>query len=313
MTALALALLLAAPARAQGPLGADPLRPAEEDFAAGRYAELVGALADGGVRRLPRRARARAYDLLGQSHERLGQVENALRVYQFAVGLYPKDINILSSLANLLHGSGLDERAQSYFARVLAIHPHNAVANRGLAEIRRAQGMLAESAAHYERALAELPQDPALWRGYAQALGGLKDYPKAAEALQKALALSRDPPTLLELARNQRRRGLRVEAHATLSQVLEAWVEPALFDLQGLWRLEDGEPAEAAQSAARALQLDALDPLARWIRASAALRRGDRAAARIDLEAAAAQDQHPFIARAAAATLEGLGRPGSGR
>ncbi|MFX9630925.1 tetratricopeptide repeat protein, partial [Acinetobacter baumannii] len=86
---------------------------------------------------LPRRRRARGFALLGQSYERMGRIEEALRVSQLAQGLYPDDIDILSDLAELLHRSQLDDRARPYYLRVLKIHPNNAMANRGLAEIER--------------------------------------------------------------------------------------------------------------------------------------------------------------------------------
>ncbi|HVE14414.1 MAG TPA: tetratricopeptide repeat protein [Elusimicrobiota bacterium] len=304
MRALFLAAVLSLPAAAQPPLRPEPLTPVEDAFAAGRFADVVRALQDGGVSRLPRRSRARAYDLLGSSHERLGQTEMALRVYQLAQGLYPKDINILSGLAGILHRNGLDQRAQAHYERILAIHPNNSAANRGLAEIRRSQGLLDESAAHFERALDETKNDAGLWRDYGETLAEEKLLDKAADAFRRSLAIARGPDALLDLALLERRRGDRAEASRLLDEAERSQPEPALAGLRALWLLEDGQTARASAAAEAALRADALDPLARWVRASVAIRSGNLPAARADLEAAAAQQEQPFIAQISAAMLE---------
>lgn len=299
---------------ALAPRGGDSLAEARGWFAAGEYSKVAERFAGDAIRKLPRSRRAEAYDLLGQSYNRSGRLNDALETLQLAEGLYPKDINILSDLAHILSRAGLHDRARPYYQRVLDIHPNNAAGNMGIAAIYRRQGMLAKSEYHYRKALDEEGWDrnPDLWRACAEVLAERQRFEEAAEAIHRALALKRDVRSLLSLARFHRKRGLMDDAYARIDEAAAAAPEePGLLLQKALWLLEDGRDAEAEEIASSVLELEPADALARWTRASALLRSGKLVRARADLiAAAAAERRHPFVARAARAMLRELARAG---
>lgn len=283
-----------------------PLSEIERLFAERKYGEVVQALDSERIRGLPRRARPRAYDLLGLSLQDMGDVSRALQVFQLAEGIYPKDLNILTDLASLLHSSGLHERARPYYERVLRIHPNNARSHLGLAEIHRSQGFLARSEEHYEHCLREWNMHAFIWRDYARVLAAERKLDRAADAARRALALQREPDTLLLLATVERGQGLKDAAYAGLAEA--AGLAPERLDLtleKALWLLEDGRLDEAKAAASAALRTSPDEPLAHWVKASVALRRGFPTEAKMELASAASQEG-TFVSRAARAMLEAL-------
>jgi tetratricopeptide (TPR) repeat protein len=251
---------------------------------------------------------AQAYLFLGMSYKRLGRLSEALSTYQLASNLFPKDINLLSELGDILHQAGLDEQASPIFDKVLSIHPNNARGHLGLAEIDRRLGLLEESADHYERALELMPDQAGLWRDYAEVLLGLRDLKTAELAIRKSLALVPEPDSLVDLALIQRAGGRVDDALSTMEQAFSA--APQRDDIalaRGVWLLEAGRYEDAKAAAASRLQGDDKDPLALWIQARARLHDGHREQAIKDLRlAAGAVRSNPFIARAAKALLEQL-------
>ncbi|MFA5137594.1 MAG: tetratricopeptide repeat protein [Elusimicrobiota bacterium] len=288
----------------------DALRETEAVFAAGGYPEVIARLGEGGVQKLPRRSRAAAYHLLGQSYLRTGESVLALQTYKVAEGLHPKDLTILTDLADLLRSAGLADLARPYYERVLDIHPGNAVSHVGLALVFREYGNLAKAQEHYELALREWDRNPVLLKGYAEVLADRGDLAAATRAIRRSLDLQVEPDALVCLARLQRRQGAKAESYASLADAALREPRRAEWALQrGLWLLEDGRFDEARELADRLIELDAASPLARWLRASIAMRRGQLAAAEEDLAAAAASRDDPFTARVAGAMLELLEKP----
>lgn len=276
----------------------------------GLYSEVVSELSEKAIAELPRRNRPEAYLLLGRSLRLTGDFGAALQVFELAEGLYPRNLNLITELATVLHQTGLDDRARPYFERVLKIHPNNAVSNSGIAEIYRAQGNLAASERHYRRALDEEGWDKNadLWRDYGEVLAARRRYDEGAAALEKAVALSGSADALLSLARVQRLRGRADEARAGLAAAIlhDPEREDAILQ-RALWELEDGHLDAARASAELVLSADSKHALGRWIRASVHLRRGERELASADLAvAAAAERTDPFTAQVSRAMLERL-------
>lgn len=288
--------------------GGDPLRAERMLFEDGRCEKVVLHLKEARIAELPRRRRSDAYELLGACHQRLGNLPAALQTYQIGAALHPRDVSLLTHLADLLYRSDMHDRARPHYEKILSLRPHDAQAHLGLAEILRLQGNLAGSQRHYEKALEEWDRNPGVWRDYAHVLADRGDYKAAAAALDKALELSPTAETLLSSARFHRRHGAAGLAYTRLEEA--RMDDPARLDLalqKSLWLLEDGRPEEALAQAQTALAADPDHPLGRWIRASVALRRGDLARAREDFTAAAqVEASHPFIAKTARAALNQL-------
>lgn len=304
-----LAALAAGCASSRGSLAVDPLKAERALYDSGRYAEAAAAMTPERLRRLPRRARGDGYALLARSLQSQGRTSDALAAYQLAEGLYPKNLEVLTGLAWLLHGQGLSDRALPFFRRAAAIHPNNAAANLGLAEILAANGDLATAEDCYRRALAapEWEGNPSVLRGFAEVLSARQKPAEAAAAVTRALAKDPSAATLLTAARIERRRGERDASYRRLAEAMAT--DPAREEAmlqRALWFLEDGRLPEA-EADADALLSRAEGPLARWVRGAVRARRGDLAGARADLASAAAQRREaPFVARAALALLEEL-------
>lgn len=276
-------------------------------YETGKYEQVIEALPPQTIETYYGQDRAHAYLLLAMSRQRKGDVEGALGVFQLAVQLFPKDINLLSALADLLHGEELDDRARPLYEEVLRIHPNNATAHVGLAEIERSQGFLERSIHHYEQALIELPNNASTWRAFAAVLSERRDYPKAIAAIEKSLSLEpRSPESLEALAIFQYRQGLRREADETIDRAIELAADKKELRLErALWLLEGRELDASLKQAREVLREDAENPLALWIRASVELRRGQRTEAIRDLKAAGSKaSQYPFIASVAHAMIE---------
>ncbi|MEE8425154.1 MAG: tetratricopeptide repeat protein [Elusimicrobiota bacterium] len=288
----------------------DPLEHQQKLFAEGKYAQIIAELGKSQITGLPRRQRARAYIMLARSYEFTGADDRALQTYQLAVGLYPKNLELLTHLGGLLHQAGLDDRARPHFERVVSLHPNNAAANLGLAEIHRAQGFLAKSREHYEKTLEEWAKNAALWRDYAGLLSEQRNFVLARTAIQISLDLTGDSvETYLAYARIERRHGLNDSAYRRLEKALA--IDPADIELnlqKALWMLKDGRIEKARKLAERMIEKFPEEPLAHWIRASTSLRMGKHAWAAADLRAAASAERtHPFIARTARAMLLEMG------
>ena len=300
------ALLLAACASLR-PAAPSALAEAKALFAAQRYAEAAARLTDVEIHKLGSREEARAYELRGEAEERLRRPDEALRTYQTGVALFPRDLNLLTNLGDLLHHNGLDDQARPFYERVLSIHPNNAASHLGLAEAERKLGFLDRAAAHYEATLVIQGDQADLWRDYAEVLMESRRLPQALEAISRSLALRQEPAACVVEARVLWKLGRKADAYAALARAERMTGARADLKLQrGLWRLESGELDLAAADAAAALKLDASDPLGLWLRASVSLRRGRILDARKDLERAVRQRGAPFVAAAAGVMLKQL-------
>ncbi len=300
--------LAAAPAWAiWGPL-VDPLSEPKRLYEAGNYPQVIARLGPDSLQRLRSRDLRRAYFYLGSSYERTSQADRAVGVYELGVKLYPKDINLLTRLAGLLHRMGLEEQAQPLFQRVLTIHPNNAQAHLGLAEIDRSLGFLERSAEHYERVLEAWPENAGIWRDYAEVLLEQRETKTAELAIRKALALSPEAESAVDLALILRAAGRLEEALEILNSLnsLEGTGGPELSLARALWLLEAGRLEEAKALAERVLKADPADPLGRWLRARLLLKAGRASEALKDLEAAASSREAPFVARVSAAMMKRL-------
>lgn len=276
-------------------------------FEAMRYGDVVTLLSDRELRTLSSRDLPRGYELLGLSRERLGRSDAALKTYQIGVAQYPKDINLMTHLGNLLHAGELDAQARPYYERILKLSPTNAAAHLGLAETEHRLGFLDRSAAHYEATLKLWHDQPGLWLDYAQVLSDARRHAEAFDSVGKAAALADTAAIRAARARVLWRLERRAEAFDDLDAAQR--LEPDRLDLaqqRALWTLEAGDLERANAAAALVLNLKGDDPLGLWVRGASLMRRGRVAEARRDLERAAAQKAAPFVAATAGRLLEAL-------
>lgn len=311
MNALALLLLCACAARASlfGPSAT--LDATRKLYDAGRYQDVVSALnGDEKLERLSSKDQRVAYYYLGMSYERTGRSDRAVGVYQLGVSLFPKDVNLLTRLAEVLHQAGLEQQAAPVFRTILEIHPNNAAAHLGLAEIDQALGFYDRSAEHFQKALRdELGGNPEVWREYGELLLKWNRPEPAQAALLKSLALKEGVDARADLAAAQRAQGRLQDALDTLTKAVSA--QPDRLDLlsaRALWLLEAGRFDLALSDAETLLRADDPPALAYWVRARVYLHEDRYGPAVDDLKELATMDREaPFSAKAARELLDQLG------
>lgn len=298
------------------PSGVGLLESAQRMYDSGRYEAVLSELSPQRMQKLRSADLKKAYLLQGLSYQSLGKSAQALGVFQLAAGLFPKDIDLLSRLASLLHRVRLEERAQPLYERILDIHPNNALAHLGLAEIASRHGLLERSAAHYEKCLEEWKDNPEIWLSLARVHARRRFFAQALNAAERALALSPgDADALLFLASLQHDQGLHQEALQALERVSVAassdTQKSRRLSLQAaLWLLETGDLEGGLSRIQTVLRDSPKHPLALWIRARIFLKRGRNAQAIQDLLAAAScREQAPFVAAVSGAALKELAGP----
>ncbi|MBI5240323.1 MAG: tetratricopeptide repeat protein [Elusimicrobia bacterium] len=312
MRAALLAILLAAgsPARAFWGSGGDTIKELQRQFGAGRYDAVISALEPDGLLKLRGDNLRRGYALLAASYEVTGRLDKSLSTYQVAVGLFPRDRDLLERLAMLMHRSSLDEQAKPLYEKLVRLDPENAYGHLGLAQIDHALGFLDRSADHYEKALQGLPGRGDLWREYGEELYDARDYRTAELALRRALGLAPgDAAAVLALALVLRAMGRVDEALAELEGAGLAG-KPEALRARALWLMEAGRAEDAAAVAEALLRQGPNDPLGLYVRARLELKAGRRGQAQSLLRQASMQGAAgPFAAKVCAALADLVGGP----
>ncbi|MFI5346155.1 MAG: tetratricopeptide repeat protein [Elusimicrobiota bacterium] len=305
--ALLLAALLAAPARAWRPFSEPSdgkVRPIQVLNDAGKAREVLAALTPDFIQTLRGTDLRQAYILLGDNHDKLNRRDQAISDYQLGVTLFPKNVDLLSRQAMLLHREGLDEQARPLLLRVLAIEPKHGLAHQGLAEIDRKLGFMDRSATHYEIALESADKRADLWRDYAEVLLSMREYPTADLALRRALQLEpKNPDAHVLFAFARRAQNDFDAALAALDEASALGAGTGAARAKALFLLEAGRLDEAGVQADAVLKDAPGDGAALWVRARAKLARGDDEGAVHDLEAVKAADGRNLFAAQAARTL----------
>jgi tetratricopeptide (TPR) repeat protein len=283
--AFALALGLAAvPARAWRMFGEPSdgkIRPIQEISDAHKPAEVLSRLTPDFIATLRGTDLRQAYVLLGDSHAALGRAAEALGDYQLGASLFPKNVDLLTRLATLLHNNGLDEQAKPLFTTALKYEPRHWGAHLGLAEIDHRFGSLDRSADHYEIALDVLGDRADVWRDYAEVLLALHETATAELALRKALDLEpKNADAHVLLAFSRRASGDLAGAIEQLDAAGALGAGIGARRAKALYLLEAARLPEAGAEAAGVLADAPDDAAALWVRARVRLAAGDAAGAR---------------------------------
>jgi len=276
----ALTLLLAAgPARAWR-LWGEPsdrkIRPVQELSDARKPAEVLAALTPQFMQTLRGTDLRQAYVLMGDNLTILRRPDQALSTYQLGVSLFPKNVDLLTRQAGLLHDAGLNEQAKPLFLKALQFEPQHFGAHKALAEIEMSLGFPDRAAEHYEIALEVLEKRADVWRDYAEVLLSLGDSKTALLAIERALALEPSSKDLLVLkAFILRVAGDHAGAVNCLDLALAQGAGAGARRAKALWLLEAGRREDAASEAEKVLAEAPGDAAALWV-----LARGHLAAGR---------------------------------
>ncbi len=305
-----LLLLLALPARAWrlwGEPSDKKIRPVQALADERKHAEVVAALTPDFMQTLRGTDLRQSYVLKGDSLSALGRADEALGVYQLGVRLFPKNVDLLTRQADVLHRTGLDEQARVFYLRAIVYEPRHFGAHLGLAEIERRLGFFDRSAAHYEIALETLEGRADVWRSYAETLFAQRDWITGDLAIARAISLepqNADGHILTGFAR--RAQGDMAGALAALDAAQERGAGIGARRAKALWLVEAGRPAEALAQADAVLEEASGDAAALWARARALLALGRTAEAQGGLSAMSAPARFDFSARAARGLRDAL-------
>jgi tetratricopeptide (TPR) repeat protein len=286
---LAALALASAPARAWRPFGEPSdgkIRPVQKLNDEHKPAEVLAKLTPEFIQTLRGTDLRQAYVLLGDNHAALGRAAEALGDYQLGVSLFPKNVDLLTRLAALLHTNGLDEQAKPLFQTALAYEPRHWGAHLGLAEIDHRFGFLDRAADHYEIALEVLNKRADVWCDYAEVLLALHETATADLALRKALELDpRSTNAHVLLAFSRRDAGDLPGAIDQLSEALTLGADLGAHRAKALFLLEAGRTTEAKAEAEAILEAAPGDGAARWVRARVDLASNDDSGAMRELAA----------------------------
>ncbi|MEK7389450.1 MAG: tetratricopeptide repeat protein [Elusimicrobiota bacterium] len=306
----AILFLVGSPARALrlwGEPSDKKIRPIQRLSDSNKPAEVVAALTPEFLQSLRGTDLRQAYVLRGDNLVQLGRADEALGVYQLGVKLFPKNVDLLTRQAGLLHRTGLHEQAQPLFLKALEHEPKHFGAHLGLAEIFRRLGFLERSAFHYEGALETLDQNARVWRDYAETLLAQRDWLTADLALRRAQALEPDNPEGRILTGFARRaQGDLQGALNALDEALARGGGIGAKRAKALWLLEAGRTAQALAAADEVLRENPNDAAAVWTRSRVFLSQGQHEKASAALSRLASDPRHDFSSRAASALRDSL-------
>jgi tetratricopeptide (TPR) repeat protein len=255
--------------------------------------EVLAALTPQFIQTLRGTDLRQAYVLMGDSHAALGREAEALGDYQLGVSLFPKNVDLLTRLATLLHRNGLDEQAKPLFQTALLYEPRHWGAHLGLAEIDKRYGFFDRAADHYEIAIAVLKKHADVWRDYAEVLMALHEPATAELALAKAIELDAKNPdahVLLAFARRGQAPPDLAGAVAELDAALALGADVGTRRSKALFLLEAGRLDEARTEADAVLQAVPDDGVGRWVRARVLLAAGDERGAARELDSVKSSD-----------------------
>ncbi|MGD9536186.1 MAG: tetratricopeptide repeat protein [Alphaproteobacteria bacterium] len=136
---------------------------------------------------------------IGAATEAVGDLENAITMYQRALALAPDSVEALLALADAYRRAGAPENAAKAYRGVLEREPANLAARRGLGNALVALGRSEEALAEFDLLVAAEPLDERGHNGRGVALSLLGRHEEARQAYESGLRLA---PADLELNNN---------------------------------------------------------------------------------------------------------------
>lgn len=276
-------------------------RHARDLFNAGNYQAAVTDLSNYIYKtRNVRRREVRAYRLLGQSYEHLGNLSSALETYLEALEFHPKDVPLLLAAATLYNRTDLTDRAIELYERALQLEPSNPSVLAGLGEVYVKTGFYSKARGYYEKLFALYPQAEAVHRArYAASFYQQKDF--ANTFIHITLALEQEPLNAdfwLLSAKAQRGLSRWTEALKDLDTAL--LLAPEREDLQAyraLWLHQAAQYEESDRTARYILARYPENELALFVLAMNASARGQHEEAKKYLAQIRTDGKDSFIRR----------------
>ena len=274
---------------------------ARDLFNAGQYQEAITSLSAYIYKtKNVKRREVRAYRLLGQSYENLGNLSKALETYQEALEFHPNDVPLLLAAASLYRRTGLNDQSLALYEHTLSLEPNNQEVLAGVGEIYLATGYYAKARAYYEKLFQLNPQAPAVHRArYAQTFYQQKDYANAFINITMALSETPDHPDFWLLsAKANRGLGRFDEALADLdAALLLAPNRPDLEAYRALWLHQAKRYDESDRQARLILSQRPGNELALFVLAMNASSRGQHNQAKAFLQQIRQGEKETFIHR----------------
>ena len=274
---------------------------ARDLFNAGHYQEAITQLSAYIYKtKNVKRREVRAYRLLGQSYEQLGNLSKALETYQEALEFHPNDVPLLLAAASLYRRTELNDRSLELYEHALSLQPNNQDVLAGVGEIYLATGYYAKARSYYEQLFKLNPQAQAVHRArYAQTFYQQKDYANAFINVTMALSETPDNPDFWLLsAKANRGLGRFNDALADLDTAL--LLAPNRADLEAyraLWLHQAKRYAESDWQARQILDKRPGNELALFVMAMNASSQGKHQQAKTLLQQIRQGDKETFIHR----------------
>jgi tetratricopeptide (TPR) repeat protein len=133
---------------------------------------------------------ADAHIIAGSSYLLQGDLNQAQRAFELAVGLNPKSASAQERLGKVLNARGNYADAEKAYEKSLALAPDYAPALRGLSEVLAREGKSKQANARIDRQIASQPKSFQLYAAKAQFCIAEKDWSCAEHSYQQALGIN---------------------------------------------------------------------------------------------------------------------------
>jgi len=253
---------------------------AREAYSQGNYQQAIEALTTYVYKtHNVRRREERAYRLIGNSYEKLGNLDKALEVYLEALEFHPRNVPLLIAAADLYQRTELLDRSQQLYERALKEDGNNLQALSGLAYNYYLTGFDSKAREFYDRFFAVSPNASPLHRArYAQTFLRQRNYENSFIHITQALTEDNENAAFwLVSARSLHGLGKTQEALEHLETALLLLPENQEFlATKALWLYEDQQYEQAYQTAQQILDSIPRNQLAQLVQALCLYKKGNK-------------------------------------
>lgn len=283
---------------------------ARDLYSAGNYTKAVQHLSDYIYKtKNVKRREARAYRLLGQSYEQLGQLSKALEVYLEALEFHPDDVPLLLAAADLYQRTDLTDRSIELYEQALDKDPDNLEALAGQGMNYSKMGFYSKARSFYDEFFELNPTAAPIYRArYAETFLRQRNYKDA--YIHITLAISEDSSNAdFWLLSAKAARGLNRPQEALANLQAALLLAPQRKDLlanKALWLYETGRYDQSIQCAQQILKQEPNNQLALLTWAMDEYYLNHKSSSRSLMQQAAKEDPDTFVGEIAGKLLQQL-------